>query len=437
MAKRGSASKIFFALAAFGALSQALSLVARVRDSQTDFSVFYRGAVALSQGAGGEFYRAIDAPTGWYNCTPPTGMGVLYGLTPLTPTAAAGVWAAFNLCLLGVGIWLLAGIVKRLEQDGQAYESSFLWASGTLLALGSSCIQVGQFSVLFVACWLLYVWAVAMDRKWLAALSIALPASVKVYPAILAGVPEFLRRHHEVARIALCLVGLVIVVPFFLYGPRSWELAVGFVDYSLLAPGGRVADSADPTAFSNQSIDAVMLRYLTYQEPFHSRAPWLAHLNLGASQVLFVANLVRLAILAVTAFVTSRAARRLTDSPVLVTLLVMAAWCAALYLILPGAKGRYAVYAFPAFLPLLASAATRPHSKWLCLAAGLSLFLLMQLGPDWLNALSISIAAPIFLWTFNLRVLARRVPAFPPSPILRPFARDESELDSQVRCRGN
>lgn len=392
--------------------------------------------MALSNGAGGEFYRAIDTPTGWYNCIPPTGMGALYGLAPLSPTAAAVVWAAFNLCLLGVGIWLLAGIVKRLEQDSHAYESSFLWASGILLALGSSCIQVGQFSVLFVSCWLLYVWAIAMNRKWLAALSIALPASVKVYPAILAGVPAVFRRHHELARIALCLAGLVIVVPFLLYGARAWELAIGFVDYSLLAPGGRFADSADPTAFSNQGIDAVMLRYLTNQEPFHSRALWLPHLYLGASHVLFVANLMRLAILAVTALVTSRAARHLADSPVLATLLVMAAWCAALYLILPGAKGRYAVYVFPAFLPLLATSTTRPRSKWLCVAAGLALFLLMQLGPDWLNALSISIAAPMFLWIFNLRALARREPAFPQFPTLPPFARDEALPPKQFSYRG-
>ena len=107
---------------------------------------------------------------------------------------------------------------------------------------------------------------------------------------------------------------------------------------------------------SNQSLDALLLRYLTFDVEFHPEEPVMPHLELPKQQVLQYANLGRLIILAITLVAVLRwRIRHPTLGPHDV-LLLSALWSSTLYLMLPETKARYAVYTFIAFLPLVEAA---------------------------------------------------------------------------------
>lgn len=99
--------------------------------------------------------------------------------------------------------------------------------------------------------------------------------------------------------------------------------------------------------------------------------------------------------------------------------MMLALFCAALYVILPGAKSRYAIYTFPAFWPLLCCAwAARRLNKPAFLAWSgfviLDCLLLVQLmpasakiwGAGWLGALALWGCSLILLWRWS-RVCCR------------------------------
>ena len=115
--------------------------------------------------------------------------------------------------------------------------------------------------------------------------------------------------------------------------------------------------------------------------------------------------------------------------------MLLALWCAALYVILPGAKSRYAIYAFPAFWPLLCCAFAarrldRKPASWAwsfvtlvcCLA-------LVQLVPASLKIYGIGWLGALLLWGIDLALLWHwsqlrprrqrvRVPFSPTHPLL-------------------
>lgn len=388
-------------------VAQVFSLVARVHEGQTDFSVFHRAAVQLASGAGGELYAKTDEPTGWYNCIPPLGMALFYPLAGVDPPTAAAVWGAFNVLLLLCGAYFLYQIGSRIESN--AGPAAISLAAVILLLLGGACVQVGQTSIVFAACWIGFLWAISATRPWSAAFALAMPVGIKLYPIAFFAAPFQLGTRRALVAGFFWLVVLLIVVPFLIFGIRFWDLSISFLHYAILGPGGRLATSADPTALSNQSIDALLLRYFTFHEGFHSQVPWLPHLGLPAAPVLVAANAIRLAVLAATAIACRGISRSVADRPAYAAAIVVGAWCAALYLILPGAKARYAVQAFPAFLPLCLSAfealdnGDKKRGMLLLGGMAVSLLLLLQVVPPQFSATTLSIAAPIFLWWFCIR----------------------------------
>ncbi|HET6645379.1 MAG TPA: glycosyltransferase family 87 protein [Fimbriimonadales bacterium] len=399
--------KAAFIVAIVILLAQVFSLVARVHEGQTDFSVFHRAAVQLAAGAGGELYAKTDEPTGWYNCIPPLGMALFYPLAGLEPPTAAAIWGVFNVLLLLSAVYFLYRVGTRIESS--AGSAAISLSAVILLLLGGACVQVGQTSIVFAVCWMGFLWAISAGRPWLAGLAAAMPVGIKLYPIAFLAAPFQLGRRRAVLTALLWIVVLLILVPLLAFGPRFWDLSISFVHYAILGPGGRLATSADPTALSNQSIDALLLRYFTFHEGFHSQAPWLPHLGLPAAPVLVAANAIRLAVLAATAIACRGVSRSVADRPVYAAAVVVGAWCAALYLILPGAKARYAVQAFPAFLPLCLSVFEAldngDNKRGTALFASLAvcLLLLLQVMPLQFSATTLSIAAPIFLWWFCIR----------------------------------
>src|SRR4051794_4620647 len=59
---------------------------------KSDLSVFYRTAVLLKDGAGGEVYHGKDLVYGWLICIPPAGMVWFAPLAHLSPMGAALGW---------------------------------------------------------------------------------------------------------------------------------------------------------------------------------------------------------------------------------------------------------------------------------------------------------------------------------------------------------
>jgi hypothetical protein len=88
---------------------------------------------------------------------------------------------------------------------------------------------------------------------------------------------------------------------------------------------------------------------------------------------------------------------------------MMALWCAALYLVLPGVKARYAIYCYPALLSLLAAAAaarTRGEAGRARALTGIVVLvvaLILQAMPPGLRATGLRLAGSVLLWVAVLR----------------------------------
>jgi len=123
---------------------------------------------------------------------------------------------------------------------------------------------------------------------------------------------------------------------------------------------------------------------------------------------LVIADAFRAAVLATTAVAALRLHRGGTGGP-RHALLMIALWCSALYLMLPGAKARYAIYCYPALLCLMAAAgAARARgetrrARMLTILIVVIAALLLQAMPGWLRPTGVALAGPVILWLAVLR----------------------------------
>jgi hypothetical protein len=408
-------ARVCLVLACLFALAQAVSLVKRVHTGNTDFSVFYRTAEALRGGAGPELYGQRDEPTQFFHCIPPTGTAGMVWMPLFSPTVAAVIWSVLNLALLALAIRALGKVYAGLDRQRRIMQVTLPWAAAVLLTLASGSLQVGQLTVVFVVCWIWFLAAslrpalpAASFRRsdWAAGFALAIPAAIKLYPLLLAIIPLLQRRWRVAAYGVLALAALVVVVPAVAYGPRSWALTEGFFRSTILDARGRLSTNTDPNLTSNQAIDVVLIRYLTANPAFQAKMPWFPHADLSPQVAATGATAFRLVVLLVTLGSSWQWLRRGRgdERPNFGALLLLALWCAALYLLLPETKSRYCVYVFPAFLPLLAATAAaglrgkRGRYAGLCAVCVACVLLAVQFMPDAGRATGISLLAPIVLW---------------------------------------
>src|SRR6185295_12077578 len=240
---------------------------------------------------------------------------------------------------------------------GPRRDALFSWAAVLFVLFSAGSIQVGQFSVLFAACWILFVSAFTGGSYFSAGMLLAIPTAIKLYPVMMLAVPISLARSaKEVFRTLIGFItGLVIfsaLIPAIMYGSRAADLNASFWQNVILNPAGQVAYMQTVRA-SNQSVDALLLRYLTFDREFHPEEPAMPHLELPKRQVLRYADIARLLILGVTVAAVWRWRGGHRTFQAHDVLMMSALWSATLYLILPETKARYAVYTFIAFFPLL------------------------------------------------------------------------------------
>ena len=389
-------------------IAQCFSLVNRV-DKGTDFTVFYNTGKLLDAGAGAEIYRGTDQTTAWLRTIPPFGQLLIHPFEQSSARAAAMGWSVFNLVLLALMAWTLNFIARHLEGKRRLFQRLWPWNVALMLVLSPASLQVGQFSVLFAACWIFYLGMRASRWKNWAGAALALPIAVKIYPLLILGVP-LLARRPRVWLGALVFVILLSAAPVLLYGARTAELSRSFWRNAIASSGGRVAEAQRASSPANQGLDSVALRFLTPDQPIQKRYPRLPHLSWPVSSVLRAVNWARIAVIGLSLWVGWHFWRGSQNAPLWAEMMLMALGCAALYVVLPGAKTRYAIYAFPAFWPLLgcalAARQTRQRVWWIgaiiiCLALiGFTPGGTLRLyGAGWWGALG--------LWIFNLALLWR------------------------------
>lgn len=408
--RRSKVASLFVALAVLIVLMQAVQLVRRASWEASDFGVFYQTATMLQQGAGGEIYDLRDQKPGWPRCIPPAGTVLLQPLAWFDSGAAGVVWALLNLGLLATAVAALREFIGKLDRHRLVYQSAFVWAVILFLVLSTGSIQVGQLSLLFVCCWVFYLYAAANGWGFWAGLALAIPGAIKLYPVLMLAVPLSTGKRREVLWFGAGLLLVCAVIPFAVYGPRTWDLTTSFLHNVILNPQGRIS-LAQTLIPGNQGLDAVLLRYLSCDPKFHHRHSEIPHLNLAREQVLHLANALRLLVLVVSAAVIVRWRRRVRDSPLYAVLQMAAFWSATLYLILPETKARYAVYAFLGFLPLIAAATearmqgNRLRHAALCGLTVFCLVLVLSLTPHSLRVLGLGFIGAFALWVANIRFL--------------------------------
>ena len=404
-----------FVLAGMVALvEEGLSSVSRGTHGKSDISVFYRTVVLLIRGADASIYSGRDAGSGWYRCIPPAGLLWFWPFGFLSPRAASFGWMFWNFALAGAGIWAVHGILKTLWPNQSKMNLLVWWASGVFLFLAAPSVEVGQYSLMFCTLWLLCVRAALAKRLDLAAVLLALPAAIKIYPALLLlaalGALPFKKWPRFVAMFALGFAFWTFAAPTVAFGERVPSLSAAFFREIVFSPTGRLSESQSTRANSSHGLDTVMLRFLS-RAPESSDAP--PHLELPVSTVLAATNTIRLLVIAGTLALWWRRAR--LGSSQHDWLLSLALWSATLFLILPGAKARYAVYAFPAFLPLLLCALalwqTKARGKWnYTFFVALTMVLVMSLVPDIARVWGAGFWGALALWIENARLLVRANP---------------------------
>ena len=405
-------ARVAVVLVVLGTLGQAVSLVARGRRGESDFGVFHRTTQLLASGMGGDLYPRLDVVTTWPISLSPTGLAMFQPIAGLSPVAASAVWAIVNLGLLAISVVALRDLLTR-EGETRSREL-FAWATVTLLVLSSGSIQVGQFSVLFVVCWILSLNAFATGRHFSAGLLLAVPASIKLYPVMMLAIPlSFVRDvrtgFRQVLWFGVSLIVMCLLVPIAVYGSRGWALNVSFWRNVILNPAGQV-QYMQTVRHSNQSLDTLLLRYFSYEPDFHDLFVNVPHLLWDKGDVVAAANILRLLIVAGTLAVVwqwRRTPRALSSRDDLLTMAGL--WSSTLYLMLPETKARYAVYAFLGFLPILKRAArsnreatraarARPWVE----VAGLIVLVLVTL-PDSVQVYGVGFLGAALLWAANIR----------------------------------
>ena len=176
----------------------------------------------------------------------------------------------------------------------------------------------------------------------------------------------------------------------------------------------RLAHLVNPYLPSNQSLDVTLLRYLADLPAFSAAHPGFPHLRLAPDAVLVVVWCVKLAVLIATGLAAWRLGRCARTQPRWSALLMMALWVATLYLLLPETKGRYAVYTFPAWLPLLALVAAQ-RQRWRyavgCGLTALGVAATAGLLPDAARLYGTACLASVAVWLVLWRMAWRALPA--------------------------
>ena len=407
-------------------IAQCISLAKRAQKG-TDFTVFYNTGKLLDNGAGAEIYRGKDQSTEWLRTIPPFGQMIIAPFGRGSVRAAALGWGVFNLLLLAATAEALRRFAARLDGKTRVFRAIWPQCVLLLLAMAPASIQVGQFSVLFLACWVFSLALLATRFRDFAGAPLAIPICIKIYPALLLAVPILARRPRFLVS-TLIFVALCCALPVLIYGARAPELSVSFWNNAIASSGGRVAEAQRAGSPANQGLDSVALRYLTSGQPIQKRYPQLPHGALPINSVMNAINAVRAAVILVSWCVGWRFWQRGQLAPLWGQAMLLALMCAALYAILPGAKTRYAIYAFPAFWPLLccALAARRLNQTrafWAWSAFALVCLMLLAFTPSplrlwglgWLGAFALWIANCVVLWRWSDRTnrlkLASKSPA--------------------------
>jgi len=393
-------------------ISQAFSLTGRVTKGATDFTVFYNTGVLLREGAGPDIYAGKDASTGWLRTIPPFGQLLMHPLTVLTVREAGIAWAVLNLAMLALSAVWLAQTWKRLDAKRRLMRRITPAICLVMLALAPGSIQVGQYSVLFVLCWILYLRLHCSRHKKFAEIAIAIPAAVKLYPALML-MPAALRR--EWLRCAAFTGWLVVAagLPILTYGGRTPGLTLSFWSNAILSSSGRIAESQQALSVNDHGIDSIALRYIASGQPIQQMFPMLPHADLPTETVLKLVNISRLAILIVSVtaglYYLSRRRRR----PLWDMIVLMALFSATLYLLLPGAKSRYAIYELFAFVPLICMAfacrrlGKNVSAKLWWAAVVVLLLLIVAFIPATLRAFGLGFFGAVGLWALNIALICQ------------------------------
>lgn len=325
--------------------------------------------------------------------------------------AAAISWSVFNLVLLAATAWALGFVTRQLPAKRRVLSAVWPHCVLILLLFAPASLQVGQFSILFTACWVFYLALLTSRWRVLAGAALAVPSAIKIYPLLLLGVPALSRRPRVVV-LSLLFCVLATASPLLLYGARTGELTTSFWHNAIASSSGRVAEAQTASSPANQGLDSVAFRYLTANQPIQTSYPALPHLALPVEAVTRAVNVTRVVVLALSLWIGVRFWRCARRAPLWGEVMFMALMCAALYVILPGAKARYAIYAFPAFWPLLccAFAARRLNQTrafWAWSAWIIACCVLVGLTPAPWRPWGVGLAGTVGLWATNLALLWR------------------------------
>lgn len=389
---------------------QAYNLVSRGGRGLSDVSVFYRTNLLLQDGVGPAIYPRQDAGTGWPISMPPIGFAIYGPLTHLGERGATIGWALLNLALLVVIAIALRRLVAEPSLSG--LRAAYVWALVLLLCLAAGSIQVGQFSVIFTTCWLLGTMAIGRHALERGAVWLAIPSAIKIYPAVMLAVPLSFaplsrRGMQTVFAFGSAVLVLWFAVPMVVYGRETLALNVSWWR-GVILNHAQMEYLQSLRAVTNQSLDTVLLRYLSYDPSFHD-SYGVPHASFDSWTVLRVADACRVGIVLISAAAVWRGlrltmGRDTTPSPT-VALAASALWCAALYLVLPETKSRYAVYTFVAFLPWMESTArgsTAPDRLRGALAIAATAILTIVFLPETAQAWGAGFLGPLALWIWNV-----------------------------------
>lgn len=408
--------RLFLSFSILAFLSQANSLYLRGRHGHTDIGVFYRTTQLLNSGIGGEIYRQRDSRTGWPISIPPAGLSIFQPLSHLSHETSTVLWALFNLGIAAASVMVLHKYFAVLDQKRNLHRKIFPCAAGIFLILAGGSLQVGQYSLLFTACWIFALYAATNQRNYLSGFLWALPSAIKIYPILLLAAPLSMAKtiKGNIRVLLFFVIGFIVaslLFPSLYYGLRTWELNISFWQNTVLGSHSRMLEMQTRGTTSNQSLDAVFLRYLSHNSNFHSKYPNVPHLNYTPESVFQFANIARLGILLITGGAVLFWRRSgFSRSPY--NLLMMAAlWSSTLYLMLPETRARYAVYTFLAFIPLLTTAlAAKIKGDILgyaarCTVIAVCLVSVLTFLPDLLCQFGLGFLGALILWIENIKII--------------------------------
>ena len=398
-------------------LVNSFTMVQKASRGHSDIGVFYQSALRLNHGGGAEVYKIRTEDKGWFRCIPPAGLAFFQPLARFSPGISGFLWMLFNWVMLGAALVMLHRFLGRLDHQRRLYASLFPWMAILLVLMSVGSIQVGQFSLLFTTCWIAYLLAATRNRGFWMGLALSLPSAIKIYPALMLMVPLAVKGRRSWKEIGFFVLGLVIfcaIIPTLFNGTRVVELSRSFVREVVFNPAGRMSEDLQVGSVSNQGLESIFLRYLSYDPPFHSQFAHFPHGNWPKEQVLRLASGVRLAILGISFGVVWRWRRRSLHHPIYGTLCMVALASAVLYLTMPGPKARYAIYAFVAFLPLFGSVAAaarlnrRVSYRLRATLMVVCIAFILQFIPNVMRAYGCGFIGALFLWGTNLWLLIKQ-----------------------------